>query len=143
MRWDYWVRHYADDAAQARDSKATWTTPDGTLYTGSTPPEGSVLKGVLYPRAGTLGGCGSHNAMVMIYPHAADWEYLKGVTGDESWGPEGMRGYYERLEHATYLLANSVVGHGFSGWLKVGVTGKWDLEILILQTRIACRRTND
>ncbi|GME46169.1 Glucose-methanol-choline oxidoreductase [Neofusicoccum parvum] len=133
MRWDYWVRHYADDAQQARDSKATWTTPAGDLYTGTQPPEGSTLKGILYPRAGTLGGCGSHNAMVMIYPHRSDWDNIAEVTGDASWAADEMRKYYVKLEHAWYLLGNSVVGHGFSGWLKVGVT---DLTLVIEDIRL-------
>ncbi len=43
MRWDFFVRHYADENRQRRDPKLQ---PDG----------------ILYPRAGTLGGCTAHNA---------------------------------------------------------------------------------
>lgn len=125
MRWDYWVRHYSDDATQARDSKTTYNTPEGEMYIGLDPPEGSEMKGILYPRAGTLGGCGSHNAMVMVYPHRSDWDYIAEVTGNDSWSADNMRQYFEKVEHATYLIPNSVVGHGFSGWLKVGVTGEY------------------
>ena len=48
MRWDFFVRHYADDAQQRRD------------------PQVPRRKGVLYPRAGTLGGCTAHNAMIFV-----------------------------------------------------------------------------
>ena len=46
LRWDYYIRHYASDERQGRDSKFV---PD--------------CDGVLYPRVGTLGGCTAHNAM--------------------------------------------------------------------------------
>ena len=29
---------------------------------------------MLYPRAGTLGGCTAHNAMILVCPHDADWD---------------------------------------------------------------------
>src|SRR5690348_18233643 len=54
MRWDYFVRHYTDDAQQKRD-----------------PNYVATQDGVLYPRAGTLGGCTAHNAMITVYPHNA------------------------------------------------------------------------
>jgi choline dehydrogenase len=50
----------------------TWQTPTGTLYVGLNPPSGSKPKGILYLRAGKLGGCTSHNAMITIYPHEND-----------------------------------------------------------------------
>ena len=49
LRWDFFVRHYADEDQQRRDAKAG---PDGMLY----------------PRAGTLGGCTAHNAMIFVAP---------------------------------------------------------------------------
>ena len=54
MKWDFFVRHYADDARQRRDR----STVDGAKR-----PAG---RRVLYPRAGTLGGCTAHNAMIMV-----------------------------------------------------------------------------
>src|SRR5919106_5122948 len=45
MKWDFFVRHYANDEQQRRDPKFT-----------------PVRDGVLYPRAGALGGCTAHNA---------------------------------------------------------------------------------
>jgi choline dehydrogenase len=64
MRWDYFVQHYPDMARQERDSKMTYRTPTGNLHVGPNPPANSEPLGVLYPRAGTLGGCSAHNAMM-------------------------------------------------------------------------------
>lgn len=66
MRWDFFVNHYQDQARAELDTKYVYSTPGGGEYVGLTPPKGSTPKGILYPRAGTLGGCGSHNAMITI-----------------------------------------------------------------------------
>ncbi len=76
IRWDFFVRHYDDDQAQRRDPK----------YCGEL--DGRTVDGVLYPRAGTLGGCTAHNAMILIYPHEADWDDIAALTGDPSWSAE-------------------------------------------------------
>ena len=99
MRWDYFVKHYTDEARAKLDSKHT--------------PEG-----VLYPRAGTLGGCTAHNAMITVYPHASDFDHIADVTGDESWRADAMRRYFEILEKCEYLGSfDNRDGHGFKGWL--------------------------
>ncbi|KAL2156651.1 hypothetical protein VTH82DRAFT_1396 [Thermothelomyces myriococcoides] len=121
MAWNFYVRHYEDDERQARDWKTSYETPDGKLYTGLNPPRGSKMKGVLYPRAGTLGGCTAHNAMVAVYPHAADFQYMAALTGDRSWSPENMRKYFERLERKQYPNGPSR-GHGKDGWLSTELT---------------------
>ncbi|HSR23191.1 MAG TPA: GMC family oxidoreductase N-terminal domain-containing protein, partial [Candidatus Eisenbacteria bacterium] len=131
MRWDFFVRHYDDDRQQARDSKFV-------------PERG----GVLYPRAGTLGGCTAHNAMITVYPHNHDWDELAALTGDPSWSSGRMRGYFERLERCLYeterrpprsavlrALARLVpwlgdrygnLGrHGFDGWLATSLADPW------------------
>lgn len=64
MRWDYFVNHYSDLERQKQDSKMTYRTPAGELYVGQNPPANSEPLGILYPRAGTLGGCSAHNAMM-------------------------------------------------------------------------------
>ncbi|KAL2167097.1 hypothetical protein VTG60DRAFT_1688 [Thermothelomyces hinnuleus] len=121
MAWNFFVRHYEDDERQARDWKASYDTPDGDVYTGLNPPPGSKLKGVLYPRARTLGACTAHNAMVAVYPQAADFQYMATLTGDRSWSPENMRKYFERLERKQY--ANGLFrGHGKDGWLATELT---------------------
>lgn len=124
LSWEFFVRHYADDARQRLDTKFV--------------PE---RDGVLYPRAGTLGGCTAHNAMLTIYPHDVDWDELVEFTGDESFNSETMRLYFERLERCGYArkpwrvptnphvarlltraplirkLYENLGRHGFTGWL--------------------------
>ncbi|KAB8198990.1 GMC oxidoreductase [Aspergillus parasiticus SU-1] len=116
MSWNFFVRHYADEERQARDYKTSYETPDGEIYTGLNPPEGSTMKGTLYPRTGTLGGCTAHNALIAIYPHQSDFEYIATLTGDGSWSPDNMRKYFAKLENNNYLLPGQK-GHGYDGWL--------------------------
>ena len=113
-RWDFFVRHYADQAKQARDPKYRETV------------DGKTVDGVLYPRAGALGGCTVHSAMIFLYPHNADWNQIADLTGDPSWRAEKMRSYFERIErceHRADERALSRVGrnpsrHGWEGWLQ-------------------------
>src|SRR5215813_7223808 len=109
MRWDFFVRHYANNAQQQRD-----------------PNFRPMSNGVLYPRAGTLGGCTAHNAMIMISPHNADWSHIADLTGDPSWKAENMRKYFERMENCYHrppyrwlkkLLGCNRTHHVFNGWL--------------------------
>jgi choline dehydrogenase len=145
MSWSFFVRHYKDTTQQKRDSKFT-----------------AAEDGVFYPRAGTLGGCTSHNAMITVIPQASDWDRIAALTGDDSWRGEKMRKYFERLERCTYSgdhaeskfirLWNRVrtfilemVGkpsdpnpgrHGLDGWLTTSVpdfmVGVEDHELMIL-----------
>jgi choline dehydrogenase len=122
--WNYFVRHYTDDQQQEQDSKFV-----------------AGAGGVLYPRAGTLGGCSAHNAMITVYPCNHDWDYIAALMGDETWGSAKMRSYFERLERCHYErrgwrypntawlaslirhtpLLRSLYGnpsrHGYRGWL--------------------------
>jgi choline dehydrogenase len=124
--WDYFVRHYADDVQQQRDSKYV-----------------AAHDGIWYPRAGTLGGCTAHNAMISVLPQDEDWNYIAQLTGDASWKADHMRQYFQRIENCHYVarpgsleyvaegLVSSVGelikhredwrdwshGHGFNGWL--------------------------
>ncbi|KAH7067606.1 glucose-methanol-choline oxidoreductase-like protein [Paraphoma chrysanthemicola] len=116
LAWNFFVRHYADDSRQARDFKTTYDTPGGGQYTGLSPPAGSTIKGTLYPRTGTLGGCTAHNALIAIYPHQSDFENIASLTGDASWSPDNMRKYFVKLEDNKYLLPGAE-GHGYDGWL--------------------------
>jgi choline dehydrogenase-like flavoprotein len=109
MRWDFFVRHYSDERRQEKDSKYS-----------------AEKRGVLYPRAGTLGGCTAHNAMILIYPHNADWDHIAALTGDDSWRASRMRQYFERLENCRHRPVYRVLQkifrinpgrHGFEGWL--------------------------
>jgi choline dehydrogenase len=116
LAWNFFVRHYADDKRQARDFKTSYETPDGGLYTGLSPPAGSKMKGTLYPRTGTLGGCTAHNALIALYPHQSDFENIAELTGDDSWSASNMRKYFAKLENNHYLLPGAE-GHGNDGWL--------------------------
>ncbi|TVY50637.1 Oxygen-dependent choline dehydrogenase [Lachnellula cervina] len=122
MAWDFWVRHYEDDARQELDYKLTYTTPDGAEYTGLDPPAGSTIKGVLYPRSATLGGCTAHNALVAVYPDQDDFQYVANLTGDASWSPDNMREYFVKMEKNEYLSPLLNPGHGFDGWLSIDLT---------------------
>lgn len=114
MAWDFWVRHFGDEALQKRDLKyrEKW--------------DGADVDGVLYPRAGCLGGCTAHNAMITVYPHNEDWDSLARLTDDASWSADNMRKYFERLEnceHRFFLyrwlakLGFNPTRHGWDGWL--------------------------
>lgn len=102
VRWDYYVRHYGDNALQSSDSKY-YPKQDG----------------VLYPRAGTVGGCTLHNIMVEVYPSNSDWQHIMELTGDRSWSPENMRKYFERIDQCHYSerVNKKQTRHGFDGWL--------------------------
>ena len=127
-QWDYFVRHYEDPERQAKDSKVVEVDGKPTIW---------------YPRAGTLGGCTAHNAMITVTPQNIDWDYIAELTGDSSWSAENMNRYFTRLENCCYVpkpgslkyylrgLKWSIVakwygwknwsdwrhGHGFEGWL--------------------------
>ena len=113
LKWDFFVRHYGNDQLQRRDPKyrEEWNN--------------QRVDGVLYPRAGTLGGCTAHNAMIMIYPHDADWDGIAALTGDSSWSAHHMRAYFQRLENCHHRrlwrwlswLGINPSRHGFKGWL--------------------------
>ena len=115
MRWDFFVPTYGDDAQQRRNAR--FIEREG---------------GVLYPRAGTLGGCTAHNAMITIYPHNADWDAMARDLGDRSFDAENMRAYFERLERCGYAPnpgdapgAVNPSRHGFHGWLPTNVADAW------------------
>ncbi len=107
MSWNFKVRHYADEARQARD------------------PKYDPGHGVLYPRAAALGGCTAHNAMIFMLPHESDWNHIARLTGNDTWHASHMRQYAKRLEscrHRPLWRALSRVGldptgHGWDGWL--------------------------
>jgi choline dehydrogenase len=139
MAWNYYVKHYSDPARQRCDSKYV-------------PEE----QGILYPRAGTLGGCTAHNAMITMVPHTEDWDRIAELTGDDSWRSEAMWSYFERLEDCRYMRKPSTdpvrklalriceklglfglpnpTRHGRSGWLSTSLSsiklGTGDSELI-------------
>ena len=122
LQWNYYVRHYADDTRQNNDSKRD--------------KEG---KGIWYPRAGTLGGCTAHNAMITVYPHESDWDGIAALTGDDSWSSDKMRKYFQRVEQCQYCSRtwDFVTGgqHGFQGWLSTERPNKETLEEFVKNDR--------
>jgi choline dehydrogenase len=113
MAWNFYVEHYADAAQAALDPKRV------------------AGKGVLYPRAGTLGGCTAHNAMIFVTAQPCDWDGIAARTGDASWSHAAMLPYQQRVENCRHRpvwrllskLGFANTGHGWAGWLNVE-TGK-------------------
>ncbi|KAF4535039.1 Choline dehydrogenase [Lasiodiplodia theobromae] len=116
QRWDFFVRYHANDDLHNNYEYFTWRTSNGSYHVGQSPPPGSERLGAYYPRAGTLGGSATRNAMISIQPPASDWEYISNITGDDTWGPSNMHRLFQRLERNHYL-PNGTEGHGFSGYL--------------------------
>lgn len=102
LSWDFFVNHYENEEQQKKDSKYV----DG--------------KGILYPRGSCLGGSSSHNALVFIYPHDSDFDFISDVTGDSSWNAQDMREYFVRVENCAYCEVGSD-GHGFNGYMPTSV----------------------
>ncbi|PIT99514.1 MAG: glucose-methanol-choline oxidoreductase [Bdellovibrionales bacterium CG10_big_fil_rev_8_21_14_0_10_45_34] len=101
MAWNFYVKHYDDLFRQTRNPKFV---------------EG---KGILYPRAGTLGGCTAHNDLIVLYPDLSDWNQIAKQTSDPSWDGTKMRQYFERLERCRYVTQSNrnPSRHGYNGWL--------------------------
>jgi choline dehydrogenase len=119
--WTFFPHHYSDINQQKKDSKMVYQLSNGSRYTGLYPPADAEPLGIDYPRAGTLGGCSRHNAMITIYPHDSDWNYIANLTGDDSWSADKMRKHFETIEDNKYL-PSSIIGHGFNGWLTTSTT---------------------
>jgi choline dehydrogenase len=114
ISWEFFVKHYADENRSKLDKKYL-------------PDKG----GIFYPRAGTLGGCTQHHAMITVYPHNSDWQGIADLTGDASWAPDRMRAYFEKLERCTYVKdpgpgKPNPTRHGYKGWLS---TADFDLTL--------------
>jgi choline dehydrogenase len=113
IKWDFFVRHYSDADLPGVDPKYReyWN--------------GKKVDGILYPRAGTLGGCTAHNAQILIYPANKDWDWIADLTGDDSWRPKKMRKYFQRMENCHHRpvqrwlskIGVNPSGHGWKGWL--------------------------
>jgi len=118
LSWNFFVQHQTDAALDRRDPKYVALPP------------GRDAGGLLYPRAGTLGGCTAHNAMIFVYPQNADWDDIARLTGDRSWSASSMRRYFERLENCRHRpihrwlarLGINPTRHGWRGWLPVETT---------------------
>ncbi len=113
IKWDFFVRHYADDVQQRKDDKYVEEYHN------------KRVDGIWYPRSGALGGCTAHNALIFVYPHNTDWNQLADLTGDPTWRADHMRSYFERLENCQHRGFQRLLGrlgvnptrHGWGGWL--------------------------
>ena len=109
LRWDFFVRHYADAEQQARD-----------------PNFRAACGGVLYPRSSGLGGCTAHNAMIFAAAPDADWDHIAMLTGDSGWSGPAMQRHFRAIENCHHrpfwrlpgLLGLDPTGHGWRGWLQ-------------------------
>ena len=109
LAWKFFVHHYADPGQEKRDK---------TNYVPG--------KGIFYPRAGTLGGCTAHHAMIFIAPHSSDWDHIAELTGDKTWRGWRMRKYFQKLERCGYLNRPwwwrvNFGKHGFDGWVPTSI----------------------
>ncbi|KAF7626719.1 hypothetical protein AFLA_014105 [Aspergillus flavus NRRL3357] len=129
---NFYVQHYPDEARQARNLNTVYGTPDGRQHIGIDPPPGSNIKGILYPRAGTLGGCTAHNVLVAIYPYRSDFDYMAELTGDSSWRAENMLKYFVGLEKNGYLPPGKR-GHGYNACLGIETS---PLRLVLQGTRL-------
>ena len=130
--WEFFVKHYSDDNNPQRDPKHHPQKDEKSL---------PGFPGIFYPRASGLGGCTTHHAMITVYPHESDWEYIAALVNDDSWKAENMRKYFDDIERPQYgegsallklLNAKEIVedlrkrftdrkqGKQKSGWLSVG-----------------------
>lgn len=115
IAWNFFVRHYADEERQKRDPNYVERFHD------------KQVGGVLYPRSSSLGGCTSHNAMIFVYPHNADWDNIANLTGDDSWRSDRMRRYFELIEDCRHRRLHRFLSwfgfnptrHGWNGWLRI------------------------
>jgi choline dehydrogenase len=116
MAWRFFVGHHKDKRLEAADPNFVRDV-DGRGV------------GFYYPRAGVLGGCSAHNAMIFVAPHDVDWDGIAGLTGDATWSAPHMRRYFKRVENCRYRLLQRWLGklginpsgHGWNGWLPTEV----------------------
>ena len=157
LKWDFFVRHYRDDKVQFQDPKYRSDEQlrrDDPKYREAWNKPGAEIEGVLYPRSGTLGGCTAHNAMILVYPHDADWDEIAALTGDASWKADRMRTFFERLENCHHRPVSRLLSwlginptrHGFRGWLSTEKAipmisiGNRDLIVTIVDSAIEAIR---
>lgn len=106
IAWNFFVDHYENKTRAELDTK---------FQKG---------RGILYPRGCTLGGSTQMNAMIVMYPDNEDWEFIRRSTGDNSWAPNEMRRYFQKLEHNRYdsWPRRENAKYGYEGWLSTEQT---------------------
>jgi choline dehydrogenase len=138
LRWDMFVNHYQDQERAKRDPKFSYEVAPYEYHVGPNPPSGAKPLGILYPRAGTLGGCIIHNALILITPHASDWDHIATITGDSSWSASNMTQYLKKVQEwlpteptDPTILADDLklTQHLFGGAAVMGVGSVFSLKI--------------
>lgn len=117
LAWKFYVQHYADEDRQRRDKRN---------FLVNKVVDGVPRNGMYYPRAGTLGGCTAHHAMIFVAPHNSDWDHIAKLTGDGTWNARFMRKYFKRLECCEYLRRPwqrwlNGARLGYDGWLPTSI----------------------
>ncbi|MGH8733414.1 MAG: GMC family oxidoreductase, partial [Burkholderiales bacterium] len=85
------------------------------------------VNAIWYPRAGALGGCTAHNAMIFMAAHDSDWDNLAALTGDPSWSAQAMQHWMRLVENCRHrpiwrflrLIGIDPTRHGWNGWLSI------------------------
>jgi len=121
LAWKFYVHHYADPKQEERDTN--------NYLPG---------KGIFYPRAGTLGGCTAHHALIFIAPHNSDWNDIARLTGDKTWRGWRMRKYFQKLERCEYVNRPwyrrwNFGRHGFDGWMPTSIA---DATLLLRDSQL-------
>lgn len=88
MSWKYFVNHWQDPVQAEKDPKYVYDLANGTQYVGLSPPAGASAKGVLYPRAGTLGGCTAMNLLAWVSTYSCTKPSRRSTLTRRSAGPE-------------------------------------------------------
>ncbi|KAH7323833.1 GMC oxidoreductase-like protein [Rhexocercosporidium sp. MPI-PUGE-AT-0058] len=127
MRWDFFVKYHTSDEITNKYKHLVWNTTKGEFYVGTSPPAGAKRLGVYYPRAGTLGGCSTHNAQCAILPAERDWNEIADITNDDSWSADNMRKYWIQLEN-DHTVPKGTPGHGFNGFLDISLNNDESLQ---------------
>jgi len=129
LAWKFYVHHYADPKQEARDT---------LNYLKDFKVDGVPRTGIFYPRAGTLGGCTAHHAMIFIAPHNSDWNDIAKLTGDKTWRGWRMRRYFQKLERCDYLRRpwyrrRNFGRHGYDGWMTTTIA---DATLLLRDSQL-------
>jgi choline dehydrogenase len=129
LAWKFYVQHHADAEQQRRDRYNFLIDEE---------VDGAQRNGIFYPRAGTLGGCTAHHAMIFIAPHNQDWNHIEKLTGDRTWRAWRMRKYFQRIECCGYLNRPwyrrwNFGRHGFDGWLPTTIA---DATLLLRDSQL-------
>ena len=88
LTWQFFARHYTDDAQELRNNWLTWRWPNGTTWVGNgkNAPKEVKLLGNYFPRGNTLGGSAVINAMACLLPNDETWDQIARIVGDSTWG---------------------------------------------------------